>query len=411
MEPDPVAAAAAVATADALAAQAAADIAAADVLAAEAAAAAALPTDLRRFLSAINSAPLPVILAQPRVGGTNLVGSWSGYGVNQQMRTPKTNLCVRELRGDPVKTFALRTSIQTQVQGGLNGKGLTSFCLQSEPNAGKGMTSLRHLFKLVPDFGLDGIFKIIQDDGSEINMLRTPGFVTSVLINRWQQDLTQDGVFVGDGIGGRHPVCPMDIENLEWSGNTLLNSCTELLSIYLQEALIAQGLDLNGLQVFLQIMNTCYRPSSAPVKKAQAALEAMDLKQFPGENVTLFVQQATLHLAEIKMNIQMVNQCPDLAQSALLGLTKGSDVYFQMEAKNKRKSARVDLSSLKASPVQVEKLLDEMEVEYLQLMDTHDYAPGEQKPAAGTPSMMGLMAAMQAQIQPLTQGAHATANT
>jgi len=299
MEPDPAAAAAALADesrADALAAQAAAAIAAADLLAAEAAAAAALPTDLRRFLSAINSAPLPVVLAQPRVGGTNLVGSWSGYGVNQQMRTPKTNLCVRELRGDPVKTFALRTSIQTQVQGGLNGKGLTSFCLQSEPNAGKGMTALRHLSKLIPDFGLDGIFRIIQDDGSEIDMLKTPGFITPSIITNWQNDLTVDGVFKGDGNGGRHLVCSLDIENLEWSGQTLMNSCSESLSMGIQDSLTAQNLDLNGLNVFCQIISKCYRPSSATVKKAQAALEAMDLKNFPGENVSLFVQQATLHL-------------------------------------------------------------------------------------------------------------------
>ena len=69
----------------------------------------------------------------------------------------------------------------------------------------------------------------------------------SVLIDPWQKDLTEDGVFKGDGNGGRHPVCTMDIENAEWSGNTFLNSCTEPLSLHIQEALTAQGQDLNGL--------------------------------------------------------------------------------------------------------------------------------------------------------------------
>ena len=231
------------------------------------AAAAAAPGDVTlssdqflKFLAVINNtaASSTAALHTPRVGGTNLVGSWSGMGANQKMQSPKTNLCMRQFSGNPVKTFALKTSIQTHVQAGLNGKGLTPFSLSSEPNAGKGMTSLHHLFKFAPDFGLDGIFLIQQDDGSEINMLRTPGFVTTVLIDRWQQDLTVDGVFKGDGKGGRHPVCPLDIENLEWTGNTLLNSCTELLSVHIQEGLLAQALDLNGLQVFCQIMSMCY---------------------------------------------------------------------------------------------------------------------------------------------------------
>ncbi len=91
----------------------------------------------------------------------------------------------------------------------------------------------------------------------------------------------------------------------------------------------------------------------------------------------------------------MENQCPELAQSALLCLTKGSDIYFQLEAKNKRKSVRVDLSSLKAYPVQVEKVLDELELEYLILMDSHDYPPGTQAVASG-PILNAMVVAMQA---------------
>mgnify|MGYP002807466573 CR=1 FL=1 len=89
----------------------------------------------------------------------------------------------------------------------------------------------------------------------------------------------------------------------------ILRACFEQTnsSLHIQDALIAQGKDLNGMQVFSQIISKCYRPSSATVKKATSLLEAMDLKKFPGENVTLFVQQATLRLAEIKLNLQMEN--------------------------------------------------------------------------------------------------------
>ena len=85
------------------------------------------------------------------------------------------------------------------------------------------------------------------------------------------------------------------------SGNTFLNSCTEPLSLHIQDALTAQGKELNGIQVFNQIISKCYCPSPATVNRAIGLLEAMDLRKLPGESVTLFVQQAALLLlAEIK---------------------------------------------------------------------------------------------------------------
>ncbi len=142
----------------------------------------------------------------------------------------------------------------------------------SEPNAGKGVTSIRFLAKLIGEMGIDPVFTIYHDDGTETNMLQTPGFVTQATIDCWEKDLLVTGVFKGDGNGARHAVCPFDAENLEWSGNTLLNSCTEPLSLHIQDALTAQGKELNGIQVFHQIISKCYRPSSASVRKAIASL-------------------------------------------------------------------------------------------------------------------------------------------
>jgi hypothetical protein len=357
-------------------------------------------------------------LEEPRVGGVTPVGVWTGKGANGDGKAPKTSFCMRAFSGNPVKTFSIRTSIQTTVEEGLNGKKLTAFSLASEPNAGKGMVSIRHLDKLIPDIGLDGIFCIQKDDGTEINMLKTPGFVTQDLVDTWEKDLTTDGVYKGDTQGGKHKVCPRDIENLQWSGETLLNSCTEPLSLHIQDALTAQGKNPNGLQVLYQITSKCYRPSSSIVKAKILLLEAMDLRKFPGESVTLFVQEASVLLAEIKLNIQMKNQVPDLPQSALLGLTKGTDLYFSLQVKDMRRKAKADLACLAVSPVQVEKMYDTLETLYLELFEGEDYAPGIQAAsvlaAQVSPQHLALEAqlfAMQAQVQQLTQDRSASSTT
>ena len=223
------------------------------------------------------------------------------------------------------------------------------------------MISIKHLDNLLPKIGLDSILLIQQDSGKPINSLKTPGFVNQALIDRWEQDLTVDGVFKGDGQGGRHPVCPYDLANLDSAGECFLNSCSEQLSLHIQDALVANGKDPNGLQVFFQIISKCYRPSSAVVKDKIKHLEAMDIRKFAGQNVTLYNQEAYTVISEIKLNLQMANQCPELGLAALLGLTKGDDVYFAMQVKEKRRSLKVDLTALSGTPVQVEKALDEWE--------------------------------------------------
>jgi hypothetical protein len=75
--------------------------------------------------------------------------------------------------------------------------------------------------------GMEPIFQIVRSDGTIIDMLKQPGFVSTKLITSWIKDLTVDGVH--DGQCGRLAICQFDIINLQYSFHAVLNSCSALL--------------------------------------------------------------------------------------------------------------------------------------------------------------------------------------
>ena len=54
----------------------------------------------------------------------------------------------------------------------------------------------------------------------------------------------------------------------------------------------------------------------------------MPIRTYPGENVTLFVQDATKLVREIKMNFMINSTVPDLTTVALSGLTLSSNNWL-----------------------------------------------------------------------------------
>ena len=99
------------------------------------------------------------------------------------------------------------------------------FCQADEPEAKMTIPTIVALQAYVIEHGLESVFCIIQADGTEVNMLETPGLVTLSMVTTWINDLMVAGVH--DGQGGRHAVCAYDQENLVWSGTALLNSCSD----------------------------------------------------------------------------------------------------------------------------------------------------------------------------------------
>ena len=87
----------------------------------------------------------------------------------------------------------------------------------------------------------------------------------------------------------------------------------------------ATGRELYYPIVQHQISMLTHRPSIHTVRTLVAKLEALDIRKFPGENVRLFVAEATLIVNEIQLNLTLQNQEPTLSSSAIKGLTLSSD--------------------------------------------------------------------------------------
>ena len=342
-------------------------------------------------------------LPAPRVGGSTDIYAWTGAGAQGKGKIPASRYCAREFSGDPHKAFQTLATIETMCRSAPPGP---KFSLPGEPDADKGMMILRNVRTCFIERGMEAIFQIALDDGTKFDALQTPGLLTMDIATKWTEALTVSGVT--DGQGGTLSVCTHDHTNLAWAGGALLNLCTDSLRLFVEDSLAAHKKDHSGLYVLCYILKKNYRPSPEKVKKLEREVEAMDLRKFPGENVTLFVQAASLKLTEIKMNITMPNQCPTLLTSALKGLQKGTDTYFVGQVKNialQSKLANTFSTAASSIPstVQVEEKLDDLDELYQQLMENEAYDPGKSPPAPDAKFQ-----ALQAQVQQLQQARDAS---
>ena len=121
----------------------------------------------------------------------------------------------------------------------------------------------------------------------------------------------------------------------------------------------------------------CYQPSASRVKELTEKLEKLDMRTYPGENVSTFVVEATAIIKEIKMNYLMPNQVPDLTMAALSGLTTCSDTHIRNKARDQRFDAN-GLSFALTTPVKKVDpidLLNSFEQIYCRMIEAKDYTP------------------------------------
>ena len=237
-------------------------------------------------------------IQKPRVGGVNAVGAWTGEGAQGLGLHPKSGLCMRQFKASELKGYQALLSIEEKCKGGLQAKGDFVFGLPGEKHHDKGALLLRELDELLTDARMEGVFHVVLPDGTMIDMLKQPGFVTKEMVETWIKDLTVDGV--RDGNGGRHPVCPFDLTNIQYSFHTIINSCTPLLRQDLLDSL--SPVAHTGPQVLASLCKKVYPSSYVKIKSLIARLESKDIRKYPGENITTFVQEASQDVHEIMMN-------------------------------------------------------------------------------------------------------------
>jgi hypothetical protein len=108
------------------------------------------------------------------------------------------------------------------------------------------------------------------------------------------------------------------------SSMALMNSCAEGLQLLLNEGLKPK--DMNGLKIFLAILQKVHSPSISKMGRLKAQLRAMNLKTFSAENVTC--GEAMPLVREIKMNSMSHDQFSELTIDSLQGLRKCSDQFL-----------------------------------------------------------------------------------
>ena len=196
-----------------------------------------------------------------------------------------------------------------------------------EPNIDRIVLVIKEFTTFVHEVGMEGVFNIVLQDGSTLDMLTKTGRLTSDIVETWCKDLTVDGVIDASNPSQRLPVCPHDITNINWSGSALLNSSTETLHDEVKEQLSSKP--LYGPRLFFAIVDKVYRSGRGRVKELVAKLEALKLTDFPAENVSLYNQAAYTLVREIKLNFMKPDHVPDLTTSALNGLKCCSDPFLK----------------------------------------------------------------------------------
>ena len=368
---------------------------------------------LKQLLQAAGSPSKPTVptVNSPRVGGTNEVGAWVGLGAHQKGVHPKSSLCLRKFKTTELKGYQAVISIEEKCKAGLKSKDGLVFGLPGEPNHDKGALILKELDDFLAETGMESVFKIIDSNGSTVDMLKEPGYTTPDMVETWIKDLTTKGVVdtTDPTMQTRHAVCEYDIVNLDWSGQAVLNSCSTMLKQEIQDTLDAS--QLTGPQVLNTVCKIVYPSSYTKVTALKAKLEALDLRKIPGENISTLVLEASQLIREIKMNYLRKDQIPDLTISALKCFNTTSHPFIKHEVTGLMLKANNEIRSPNSSgATDTLAVLQNLKETYLLLVEQDDYAPGKQPTPADNKvkAMQGEIKRMKQEMTKLQQDREAT---
>ena len=264
-----------------------------------------------------------IILDIPRVGGVNSTGAWTGFGSNGKGKKPEGGNCMRAFKCDVLKNYQAVALIEKECIKGFRDQPELLFSLPDESNGNMIVACITAFEDNMIAHGMESVFTIIKHDGTTVNMLQQPGMITASLVDTWTNDVLTDGVYDNDT---HFDLCPYDLTNMEWSAKALLNSCSEALKHELK--LTVKPGNRYGPALLMEVLNKLYRPSQAKTQELKAQLEKLDIRKFPGENITLFNQAAVKIIREIQMNFMTASQVPDLTTAALTGLMNSSCPYL-----------------------------------------------------------------------------------
>lgn len=319
-------------------------------------------------------------LEAPRVGGKSDTGVWTGIGAGGLLQEPTSAYCMRAFNTDVIKNHTAMLPIETYCKRGLKDSPELLFCMPDEPNNGTIVNSIHAFHEHVTHCGFEGIFNLTLKNGKTLNMLLEPGMVNKEILKGWCDAVMTDGVpsptaVDPDGKPTIQPKCPYDRTNMLWSGDALLNSCTETLRQDLK--LSVPITDRNGPHLMMTVLIKLYRPSQSKIRDLRDRLESLDIRKYPAENVTQFSHDATQLVREIKMNYMENSGSTDLTATALNGLIHCSDEYLRSQAKQLRIASDANgfLNGIGNGDLDPIEALQKMDALYRVLVNQKAYGP------------------------------------
>ena len=347
------------------------------------------PDQLNQLLQAVGNsnasttATVTPQLITPRIGGVSNDFVWTGKGHGDLGTDPRSGLCAREFKHGGIKSYQAINHIEEKCKLGLKDKPQLIFGLPGEPNHDKGALIIRELHEFLKENGLEGQF-IIEREHDSINMLESPGFVSDDMVDTFVDDMLTKGCWNHSqpfGSRTRLPICKYYKTNLQWSAKAVVNSCTPQLGQEVLDSLPSS--QHTGPQILRAVFKKVYNPSFTKVRSLIRDLENLNIRNFAAQNVSLYSQQASEKIREIKLNFIAKDQCPDLTISALKGLAKCDDPFIRMKVTelqlevNTLVHSRNNSKSAVTDPLAVLQSLNQM---HLTLVEAGNYAPAAKEP-------------------------------
>jgi hypothetical protein len=340
-------------------------------------------------------------LASPRHGNVSDTGVWTGMGASGGGQRAFSKYCMRAFKTDPIKNHQHMHPIEDKCKTGLRDSPELLFSLRHEPNAKTVVNSIRAFEKFAANCGLDGVFTIIDRNLASVNFLQQPGMVNVADIDTWCSDLLETGVWGTDKDSGdtvRLPVCQYDLVNMDWSAEAVLNSCTPALRYDLENKVALQH--HTGPKLMMTLLTMLYRPSLSKLKELRGQLEALDIRTYPAENVTLFCHDASKLICKIRMNFMKNQSVDDLTTIALTGLHHCSEELLRIKVRtismdNDVNGFESGVGNQKADALDV---LQEAENMYQVLVNMNAYAPAKQVEKKAGLSALQAAIALQASL-------------
>lgn len=270
----------------------------------------------------------------PRVGNIDSNGVWTGLGKGNKKKIVKDYCCYRNLDLQH-KTLAEVSKITKACKVGLEDPNY-HFVLATEKSETKLNDTLREMETFIVDHGLEGCFNLITKEG-ELNAFRHFGRISDEMANTWIDDVLRDGVFTSPGSSMRYELCPYDADNMEISGDAILNSCSPALKRTIMRELQVE--ERNGVSVFFSAIRNGRTFRNANVRSMCNDLEGMDIRKYPGENVLAFCHDAMDKVDAIRLAAQGDNDIEHLTQITIQGLSLGSDEGLRAEVRELIKSS------------------------------------------------------------------------